>query len=93
MTAFFLLVDLACIYGLFTTIKDSQQRLRSFGYAVSAFVLVLALGFGATFLLMPAHANVIDTNEVLDKVGRAISIAAPIAAVWAASIPPRRGKA
>jgi hypothetical protein len=88
-----LIANIVCLILLVGAIESSQKRLVSFGYALGGFLLVVALGFAAIFLLMPARGSVVDVNEVLDKVGDATQIAAPIAAVWAASIPPRRVKA
>lgn len=85
-----LIIDVIFLILLILAIIESQKRLLSFVYAVLAIVLVFALGFAAAYILMPARGNVIDVNEVLDTVGNAISIVAPIAAFWAATIPPRR---
>lgn len=92
MQIFAFIVDLIGLMILIGTIHNSQQRLRSFFYAIGAVVLVLVLGVIAIFILMQAQASVIDTNEVLDKVGLAVEFAVPIAAIWAASLPPSRVK-
>jgi hypothetical protein len=88
-----IIANVVCLVMLISAIKNSQRRWLSSGYAALGFVLVLVLGFVSVFVLMPRHGNVIDVNEVIDKVSRAIQIAAPIAAVWGAHIPPRRVKA
>jgi hypothetical protein len=55
-----LLIDIICLVLMIIAIKNSQQRLLSFGYAVLGFILVFALGLAASFVLMPARGNVID---------------------------------
>ena len=87
-----IVVYLVCLVLVIRLIYNSQRRWVSFGYAVLGFGLVAVLGIVATFLLVPARGTVMETNSVLDMVGTAISLAAPIAAVWGASIPPSRGK-
>lgn len=78
---------------LVNAIYTSSRRLASFGYAVLAFGLVVGLGIGAIFILMPDSGSVVETNRVLDMIGAAITIGAPLAGAWGASHPPRRGKA
>ncbi len=89
----FIAVDLIAVYLLVQAIYTSSRRLASLGYAVLGFGLVLGLGFGATFLLMPARGTVGDVNSTLNMVGSAGSIGAPFAAVWGAYQPARRVKA
>jgi hypothetical protein len=78
---------------LIGAIKSSSRRLLSFGYAVGGFVLVLVLGLVAMFLLTPRSGTVGEVNAVLDMIGMAVTLAAPIAAVVGAHQPPRREKA
>jgi hypothetical protein len=85
-----LLVLLVCIWLLIDGIRKSSQRLRSFFYAFGAFAFVVVLGFVVIQILMPSTGTLAEMNAVVDPCGLAISIAAPIAAVWAAGIPPRR---
>lgn len=90
MTRWIFLANFVCLVLLIDAIKCSQKRLLSLAYATGAFLLVAALGLIATQVLMPAKGSVVDVNEVLNKVGNAIQLTAPIAAVWAAHRPPRR---
>lgn len=93
MEALMIIANVVCLVMLISAIINSQRRWLSSGYAALGCALVLVLGFVSMFFLVPRHGSVIDVNEVIDKVGRGIQIAAPIAAVWGAHIPPRRVKA
>jgi hypothetical protein len=85
--------DFGLLVLLIGAIKSSSRRLLSFGYAVGGFALVLVLGLVAMFLLTPRSGTVGEVNPVLDMIGMAITLAAPIAAVVGAYQPPRRAKA
>lgn len=85
-----LLVMLVCLWLLIDGIRKSSQRLRSFFYAFGAFSFVVVLGFIAIRILMPDSGTLAEMNRVVDAGGLAMSIVAPIAAVWAANLPPRR---
>jgi hypothetical protein len=87
------LADFALLVLLIGAIKNSSRRLLSVGYAVGGFALVLVLGLVAMFLLTPRSGTVEEINRVLDMIGMAITVAAPIAAVVGAYQPPRREKA
>jgi hypothetical protein len=88
----FLLIDFVCLLLLIDAIKCSSRRLLSFGYAVGGFALVMILGLVAMFILTPHSGSVVDVNSSLDMIGEAISVAAPIAAVYGAYRPARRVK-
>jgi hypothetical protein len=89
----FVAVDLIALYLLVQAIYTSSRRLVSLGYAVLGFGLVIGLGFGAMFILVPERGTLVETNSTLEMIGAAITIGAPFAAVWGASQPPRRDKA
>jgi uncharacterized membrane protein len=93
MQTLMIIANVVCLVTLIAAIKNSQRRWLSSGYAALGFALVLVLGFVSMFFLVPRHGNVIDVNEALDKIARGVQIAAPIAAVWGAHIPPRRVQA
>jgi hypothetical protein len=79
---------------LIQAIYSSQRRWLSFGYAILAFVVTLALGFllvPLLFALVFREASLMTTNQILDTVGAGVDLASPFAALYGASIPPRRG--
>ncbi|MBZ5524826.1 MAG: hypothetical protein LAP21_21525 [Acidobacteriia bacterium] len=93
MKSLFFLIDFICLLLLIDGIKNSSRRLLSFGYAVGGFVLVLLLGLLAMFLLTPHSGDPAEVNPTLDMIGMAITVAAPIAAVYGSYRPARRVKA
>lgn len=93
MEALMIIANVVCLVMLIFAIKGSQRRWLSSGYAALGFALVLVLGIVSLFVLVPRHGNLIDVNEAIHKIATAIQIAAPIAAVWGAHIPPRRVQA
>jgi hypothetical protein len=93
MKNLFFLIDFICLLVLIDGIKNSSRRLLSFGYAVGGFALVLALGFLAMFILTPHSGDPAVVNPTLDMIGTAITVAAPIAAVYGSFRPARRVKA
>jgi len=86
----FYVIDFWVLVLLISAIKNSSRRLLSFGYALGGAMLVLLLGLVAVFLLTPRSGT--EVNPVLDMIGTAITVAAPIAAVVGAYQSPRRVK-
>ncbi len=78
------------IIVIFFCVKNSASRLKTFGVVLAAYAFVCLLGVAALFALMPSHGNLIDINEVIDKVVRAVTVGAPMAAVAAAALTPPR---
>ena len=87
-----LIISFVGLLLLIRAIYTSSRRLASLGYAILAVGLLVALGLVSMFVLIPSDASVVQTNSVLDKIGRAMNIGALVAAVWAAHKPPRRVK-
>ncbi len=69
-----------------------MKILRRFWWLLPLALVIAVLGFVAAFLLGSAQHTVAETNSVLDMFGTVMTLAAPIAAVLGASIPPKRGK-
>ena len=93
MKNLFFLIDFICLLVLIDGIRNSSRRLLSFGYAIGGFALVLLLGLLAMFLLTPHSGGPMEVNPKLDMIGMAITVAAPIAAVYGSFRPARRVKA
>lgn len=93
MKGLFFFIDFVCVLLLIDAIKNSSRRLLSIGYAVGGFILVAVLGLVAMFVLTPHSSSIEEVNPVLDMIGDAITLAAPIAAVYGAYRPARRVKA
>jgi hypothetical protein len=82
MDMLFGVIDVVCLLLLIQGIYQSSRRWLSVGYAVLAFAIPLVLGFLLLFVL----------RSGIDTVGTAITLASPVAAVFGANFPPRRGK-
>ena len=102
MEPLFPIYALVCLVILFFRVKNSESRWRAFGYAIGTIALIVGLGVLSTIILVPhyeaatnaveALSHVTDQNEVLDKIGRVITVSAPLAATWATCLVPLRKK-
>jgi hypothetical protein len=93
MNGTIVLVDFICLVMFVDAVRGSSRRLLSLAYAVSGALLVAALAGFAVLMLAPHSGGSAATNRVLGVIGLAVTIAAPIAAVYGAFRPARRVKA
>lgn len=82
MNMLFIVVDLVCLFLLVQNIYGSSRRWLSIGYAILGFAIPMVLGGALIYVL----------GSGIDTIGAAITLASPIAAVFGANIPLRRGK-
>jgi hypothetical protein len=85
--------NFVCLILFVDAISGSSRRVRSFACALAGVLLVLALSLFAMYILAPHSGDPAVVNPVLDMIGSAVTLAAPIAAVYGAFHPARRVKA
>jgi len=90
MSGWIHLADFVCLILFVDAISGSSRRVSSFAYALVGVLLVLAFALVAMYILVPASGAIAIGNPKLDTIGSAVTLAAPIAAVYGAFRPARR---
>jgi hypothetical protein len=85
-------VWLLSVWALIQVIYTSQRRWLSVAYAILAFVILAAIVFGGTVILMALSPpeSLMQTNAKLDAIGKIVNWFLLVPSIIAANIPPRR---